>query len=375
MESDNKWQSLKKRYIGLDIFRLMAVIAILLMHTVRHLNADYGILQPFARMGAVFMTAFFMLSGFSLFVNYSAKNIIKLPELKSYFIKRVIGIVPMYYITAVLFVLFYFIVSRIYPTLDYSAKDDLLLFPVEFLGIQSNFHSLFDYSHNGMTWFISCLLMCYLVYPLMQEIAKQISNKAKVIIIVLSAFILLYSPIVQELYRTVFIYTNPFFRILEFMIGVLLASMKPRYEESTFVKKYIFNWVTVILAGIVMAVIVSAGVLLDLSVKNYMLYSAICLPFFIIMLIGSSGTVSSVLSGSKVIRYCCEISYVFFLAQLFSNTVCIILKVEFNITNNLVMILLGWIICAAIAVLMHEAFEKPLKKMLNKLADKRNNVK
>ena len=95
----------------------------------------------------------------------------------------------------------------------------------------------------------------------------------------------------------------------------------------------------------------------------------------ILMLIGFSGVESSVLSRSKVIKYCCDISYVFFLAQLFSNTICIILMVELKITNNLMLILMAWLVCTAIAVLMHEVFEKPIKKLLNNLADKRNKAK
>ena len=375
MDLDSKWQSLKKRYIGLDIFRLMAVAAILMLHTVNHLNADYGPLQYFARMGAVFMTAFFMISGFSLFINNASQNIIKLPELKNFIRKRIIGIVPMYYVTYILFVLFYFCASRIFDTLNYSLGDELSLAPVELLGIQSNFYSLGEYSHNGMTWFISCLLMCYLVYPLMQEVAKQISSKAKIIIIVLLAGILLYSPMIQVIYNTATNYANPFFRILEFFIGVLLASMKPQYDEKPFVKKYICNWVTVIIADILMVVGISAAVRMDISVRNYMLYSAFCLPFFIVMLIGFSGVSSNILSKSKVIRYCCDISYVFFLSQLFSETVCNILIVRFNIRNNLIVILLGWAVCAAVAVLMHEVFEKPLKKAINKLMTKGNSKK
>ena len=93
------------------------------------------------------------------------------------------------------------------------------------------------------------------------------------------------------------------------------------------------------------------------------------------MLIGFSGVSSNVLSKSKVIRYCCDISYVFFLSQLFSETVCNILIVRFNIRNNLIVILLGWAVCAAVAVLMHEVFEKPLKKAINKLMTKGNSKK
>ena len=62
---------LKKKYIGLDIFRVVSALTICMFHTTVHLDCSYGILNDFSKMGAVFMTAFFMMSGFSLFVNWS----------------------------------------------------------------------------------------------------------------------------------------------------------------------------------------------------------------------------------------------------------------------------------------------------------------
>lgn len=367
MDSDNKWLGLKKRYIGLDLLRIMAALSVEMTHTTRHLNADYGPLQYYSKMGAAaFMTGFFMLSGFSLFVNYSSKNAIELPNMKSFFKKRILGIMPMYLFTEVVFALFYFFASKAYPTIEYSIMDELILAPIEILGLQSNFHIIFDYSHNGMTWFISCIVMCYLVYPLLQEVAKQLSNKAKIRIILLMSGILLYSPFIQDIFHTAFIYTNPFFRILEFFIGVLLASMKPQFDENPFIKKNIYKWVTVIFVFLVYAVGVSVGIYLGIAPRNYMLYSWIGLPCFIVLMIGLSGVESAALSKSKVIKYCCEASYVFYLAQLFSNTVCLCLMVKYKITNNLIVILLGWGVCIVITVIMHELIEKPVKKLLNK---------
>ena len=64
------YSALKKRYIGLDILRVISALAVCMFHTTIHLGCDYGILQGFSRNGAVFMTAFFMLSGFTLFTNW-----------------------------------------------------------------------------------------------------------------------------------------------------------------------------------------------------------------------------------------------------------------------------------------------------------------
>lgn len=364
----NNWLDLKKRYIGLDIFRVIAIIAICAFHTTIHLGANYGPLQSMSRMGAVFMTAFFMLSGYSLFINYSSKNIIQLQNLKLFFLKRITGIIPMYYISALFFILLHYYgeTYKILELGEYSILNELILFPVEILGIQSNFHSIFRYSHNSGTWFISCILICYLVYPLLQEVAKQISNKTKIKFIFLLIFILFYAPFVQLKFQTVTIYANPFFRILEFSIGVILASMKPKFDEIDFIRKYIYNIGSIILINILMIVGVSIAVHLNIYVSNYMLYSLICLSCFIVMLIGFSGIESNVLSKSKIIQYCSKIGYVFFLAQLYSNAICKTLIVKLNITNNLLIILFGWTVCIIISVMSYEIFEKPIKKILNK---------
>lgn len=86
-----------KRYIGLDILRVISAMVICAFHTIVHLHANYGIFQSVLQMGAVFMTLFFMLSGYVLFVTYSGQNIIEIVNLKKYMLKRIIGIVPMYY--------------------------------------------------------------------------------------------------------------------------------------------------------------------------------------------------------------------------------------------------------------------------------------
>jgi len=357
---------MKKRYVGLDLFRIVSVIAVCAFHTTIHLGANYGILQSMSQMGAVFMTAFFMLSGYSLFVNYAGKDLEKIQNLKLFWIKRFIGIAPMYYIAAVLYILFNYGAYVAFGFGSYSIANEFILAPIEILGIQSNFHSIFAFSHNGGTWFISCILMCYWVYPLLQEVAKQISTKSKIIIIALCGFVLLYSPFIEYRFNTVGIYASPFFRILEFAIGVMLAALKPQLDKIKFIKKYIYNWIAILLVDIIMIVGVTIAVKLNISVGNYMLYNWVCLPCFIIMLIGLSGVESAALSKSKIVSYCSSIGYVFFLAQLYSNAICKFIIGKFSITNNILIIALGWGVCIIIAVALHAVFEKPTKNWLKK---------
>lgn len=352
------YSSLKQNYVGLDIFRLILLIGVCAFHTTVHLGADYGILQAVSKMGAVFMTAFFMLSGFSLFVNYSGYNVIEIKNLKLFWVKRIIGILPMYYIVALIY-----IIANFTNTIPFQ---EILLAPIEILCLQSNFSSLFGFTHNSGTWFISCIIMCYIVYPLFQEIVKQITAKTKIIAIIFLAFILLYSPIIVWKFNLVTIYSNPFFRILEFCIGILLASLTIYVKDNKFVTKFINNWFSIFIEFLLMIIGITVAFKLNIGIGNYMLYSWICLPIFMLILFGLSGVKSTTLSKSKVLKYCSNLAYTFFLAQLFLNTICKKIITKYSITNNICIILLGWASCIVIALVLHEFIEKPVTRFLKK---------
>ena len=67
----------KHRAAGLDLFRVVAAVMVLLFHCNIHHGNDFGALTGFVSMGAVFMTAFFMLSGYVLFLTYKDKSLVQ----------------------------------------------------------------------------------------------------------------------------------------------------------------------------------------------------------------------------------------------------------------------------------------------------------
>ena len=60
------------RLIGIDILRILSAFVVFLFHARIHLHCYFGVLTRFVEMGAIFMTAFFMLSGFVLQYTNSA---------------------------------------------------------------------------------------------------------------------------------------------------------------------------------------------------------------------------------------------------------------------------------------------------------------
>lgn len=352
-----KWEQLKRKYIGLDLIRVASALAVCMFHTRVHLACDYGPLLNFSKMGAVFMTAFFMLSGFSLFVNWAECKLNEISNCKKFWKKRFFGIIPMYWLVSLLYVIVMFTYG------EEAIFRTIALAPVEVLGLQSSFSSLFNVSHNGGTWFVSCILICYVIYPMLQELIKGITKKTRIILLLLCCFALLYSPLVVHLFELNNIYSNPFFRLLEFFIGMILASMKLDFETCEFVKKYIYNWWTIVIVNIIMIIGISIAVALNIGIGDYMLYSWICLPCFMIILLGLSGVESKLLEKSKFVKWMSAISYVFFLAQLFSNRISKKIIEVWDIESNIIKIMIAWGVCFAIAICFRFV-EVRIKKIL-----------
>ena len=343
----------KHRAAGLDLFRVVAAVMVLLFHCNIHHGNDFGALTGFVSMGAVFMTAFFMLSGYVLFLTYKDKSLEQAPSINNFYLKRVFGIFPLYLIVAVLYVV----------TLGQeSVFQNLVLLPIEVLGLQSVFSTLFPVSHNGGTWFISCLLFAYLAFPLMQEIVKQMSTRAKWIVLAICTAILFWSPLVVHTFKTDSIYSNPFFRGLEFFIGVLLCSLPIKAS----VAKLLATWKAFVVEILLLVAGISIAIRLNIFVGNYMLYDWIVIPLFAFMIITLAGLKSPRLQGSAVLRYASAASYAFFLAQTFNTEIENWLFATCGIQNNVLQIIMSVALCAVMAIALHELVEKPCARALKK---------
>lgn len=177
--------------------------------------------------------------------------------------------------------------------------ENVILMPIEILGLQSVFTSIFSVSHNGGTWFVSCILLCYLIYPFAQEIIKQISLKSKIKMLLLSVLVLLWSPFIVWKFQTGAIYSNPFFRILEFIIGILLCSMKDEISRLS-IARFLYSRIFIFIEFIILIIGVTVAYRLKVSPGNYMLYSWIGLPMFMLLIVSMSSIVSNQFNKNKI---------------------------------------------------------------------------
>ena len=109
-------------------------------------------------------------------------------DIKKFYLKRLISILPLYYAWALVN-----IGQNILIDGSDAVVEELILFPIEALGIQSVYATLFPFSHNGGSWFISCILICYFVYPLIQVLTKSLTDRARLRLILILGAILLFT--------------------------------------------------------------------------------------------------------------------------------------------------------------------------------------
>lgn len=348
----------KQRLVGLDLFRISSAAIILAFHTWGHLQCYYGILNNFVSMGAIMMTGFFMLSGFSLYHTYQGKDLQSAKNIGSFYKKRMIGILPLYYVVGLIYCVF---------SGTESFVDTVFLAPMELLCLQSYCPSTFNITHNGGTWFVSCIMACYIVFPFVKELVVQLKFRTQICAMLLAAGILLYFPIVVWYFDLPSIYSNPFIRILEFLIGILLAAVFDRIKEIRVVKDILFSKRTILLEGVLLIAGVSLLYYWEIECYNYLLYLWICLPVFMVMIPGLAGASFPKLQGSGVLLYASETSYAFFLAQLLLYPNMRKWYAFTGINHNIFKIVSAFIYCSGLAILLHELIEKPCKKVLKSI--------
>ncbi len=344
------------RLIGLDLFRIAAAIIVMAFHSNVHFGCNYGWMNEFIKMGAIMMTGFFMLSGFSLYYSYHNRNLLSTSSLKSFYKKRLLSILPLYYTAALIYILL---------TRDENIFDYILLAPAELLCIQSFYPNSFSLIHNGGTWFISCIMVCYMLFPFAVSSVKNLNMKYKLALIVLLTMILLYSPILVYRFQLGNIYSNPFFRLLEFLIGVLLAAFLLEIPDDSFISTLFSKKFLLVMEIIFLIVTVTLAVRSELYIGNYMMYSWITIPVFLFMFPSLAIINWGRLYHSKIILYLSEISYGFYLVQLFIWEIMRKITNFMGVKGNLPKIVLSYVVCFCIAVVMHEWIERPIRRKNN----------
>lgn len=354
LNMSRRGQFARRRVAGLDLLRVAMALLIYMFHSNMHFGCSYGILNSFVSVGALAMTGFFMLSGYALRLVYGEKNLIEKNELSRFYVKRMIGILPLYYTLALLYMVFLG---------KENWMENLMLLPIEALGLQTTFTSLFGVTHNGGTWFISCLLLGYLIYPFLQTVVSQLSTKQKVLMLFVLMGIELWATIIRIQFHTAWLYENPFYRILEFTMGLIVADVNMTADGGV-MRALRSLWVTI---GVGVVMLLSVSIInARWGISDYMFLNWIVLPCFILMLFGLGHNRVAWLERSNVLSYASKISYAFFLSQYFAWPIGRWFVECTGYNTNWIRIMITFSTCIVISILMYEIVQCRMVEVIKK---------
>ena len=334
---------------------------VFMFHSNIHLGCTYGWITPLVYYGAVAMTGFFMLSGFVICNLYLNRDFSILSNVKQFLIRRFASLWPAYIVVAMLAIL--------EKLLDESFAVNeilkaLLQMPPLLIGYSSAFSSLFNYVPNGGTWFVSCIMVCYVAAPFIILMLKQMGLRARATMLIIASLILFHAPLIVYAFHTHDIYSNILFRLLEFLIGMIMATMLA--EWSLCRPKYVYANIAAIIL-VICAFVAGILVLRSLPITGsylakIMLCSIFAIPCFagLIMLLFPNEHFT--ISQNRFVSYISAITYPFFLSQFFCFRITRLLILSNSFLNcNLFRVLLSFVICVLMSIVLYEAVQKPAK--------------
>ncbi|MCF2680723.1 acyltransferase [Faecalicatena contorta] len=333
---------MKTRLFAIDIIKIIFALLIFMRHSLSMGGCTYyGFDEIITNLTGDVMTGFFIVSGFSLYYVYSEKEINDYTSIINFYKKRALTILPTYYLVHIIHTVF----------LERNIGMNVKLLPVELLGLQSFFDSLFGYLHNGTTWFVSCIIVCYLLYPLLQMLVTKMPTKKRIVLLLVLAFMSIYGNYIAAWTGGIGTYSNPVFRFMEFAIGAIICSFRSKCKNST-------AMIAVLISG---ASIIILNGYDGLVVRILTLYAICTLIYSLSMLRNIT------MENSKFLLYLSAITYEFFVLQDFMWS-----KNEYvnnfilSLNNNYLRICVSFGILLCASILVHELFAKQIQKLKNR---------
>jgi len=212
----------------LSVFRFLGVATITLIHYSTNTGKLYSLFSSTA-IGDAIIGFFYVLSGFGLFLTYHKQGTI---NLRRYFIKRTIRILPFYYMALFMMALI----------LTVSGHFSFTGFFLSFFCIQTWFPN-YQHTMNSPAWFVANLMFFYCIFPLIfSGIKKGTPDPGKLIFgsVLLWIFTLIILNILLSVYPETyssFIETFPLAHFCSFYLGICGAY----YVKANEIKNHLIS--------------------------------------------------------------------------------------------------------------------------------------
>lgn len=201
---------------------------------------------------------FFMLSGFVLSRRYGSEIREGSFQYGRFLKRRFMKLYPLHLLCLV----FFLALAR--PRLDLSVLLNVLL-------LQSWVpRSDYYFSCNSVSWFLSCLFFCYLLFPFAY---RRVSRWWVSLVLVVYIAVLLLTPYEKV---NAILYVNPLVRFVDFYIGIALARIYDRGYEVPAPK-----WIEVLMVVFVLVALVLYPYM-DAKFRNAPLYWLVLMPLILV---------------------------------------------------------------------------------------------
>lgn len=235
---------------SLESLRFLFAIMIFLHHF--PVNGE-GLFTAGGPCGVVF---FMVLSGFVMSAGYANKVNRKDFDCKSFMTKRLARLYPLHIICLIGFIGVRIIVSA---DIDWLSLLPNALLVQSWIPIKEIY-----FSGNAVSWCLADMVFFYLMFPLIIRIKNSLNIKHLIVVCatIFIVYIILINIIPEHLTHAL-IYINPLFRIVDFIIGILLYDLYEALKDNKRVKKVYSS------ARNVNAIEIGSVVLLVLSLLAY----------------------------------------------------------------------------------------------------------
>lgn len=340
---------------SLTSFRFIAAFIVFLFHCKIHLDYEFGfkLINKFIGNGAVFMTAFFVLSGYILCHVYYGKNFSNKDQLISYYFKRFARVYPTYFLATVVYFIFYT------PEKGYQLGDWIRIIVNDLFCTQAFFPNMFNLGINSGTWSISVEMFFYFFFPFIMIFLSK-SAKSLFLFSLIATIIISVNVVCEEdsLGKVFGYYTNPLLRINEFMMGISFCLFKK--EDLIKNKIGILNSIFFVSFLIFLfSALEQSKFRFEFMGLNFLL-----VPLFGLLIYNFHNSSSKILSN-RIFCYLGKISYSFYLWQF----VAIELAKNFNdkfLTNGWLLIILTLIINVVLSCVSYHLIEERFRKIVLK---------
>ena len=359
------------RNFGLDIVRSIAIISILLAH-ISPLFINNPIFFNFLyNLGLYGVELFFVLSGFLIgqVILLKLMPAFNLHNLKKFYVRRLLRILPLYYFVLISFILIEFFIYRSHSLHIFHFIFLQNLFPMEI-----NFFAV--------SWTLSIQFWFYLITPIILLI---ITHKGKsphqlikgfiYIIIAINLLRLLYVCI-QNPSFDFGIRKNIFLRLDTLFIGALFAIVKnkykPLYKKLSHYKIFVISIIllTIFYIFYVYKMVINGIEYFD----NSIFFRSFSFPLMSLMLISfvifieNNTFINNLLTNKKLVYYFfTKLSLLSFSMFLIHYEIYTYFENNIKFLNTTFSIIISTIIILVLSVLLYNLIEKPILLKRNQI--------